>query len=74
MVSMNIRKLQDGSSVESLDRPVDLVIHTKAPSKWKIIDMETGQEYVGSAVPHPAYSFILKSKVISGRIGSWIKK
>jgi hypothetical protein len=28
--------------------PIDLIVHTKAPSKWKLVDMETGQEYVGS--------------------------
>ena len=70
---MNTRKLQDGSFVESLEHPIDLIIHTKAPSKWKIIDMETGEEYYGSATPHQTYGPILKNKVASGKIGSWIK-
>lgn len=39
-----------GNEVEELPNPIDLVIHTKAPGKWKLIDMETGQEYVGSPV------------------------
>ncbi len=40
-----------GTEVEELSAPTDLIIHTKAPGKWKLIDMETGQEYVGSPVP-----------------------
>ena len=70
---MNSRKLKDGSEVESFDKPVDLIIHTKAPGKWKIIDMETGEEYYGSANTHPNYGLILKNKVSYGKIGSWIK-
>lgn len=40
------------NEVEELDFPVDLSIHTKAPGKWLLIDMETGQRYVGSKVPN----------------------
>jgi hypothetical protein len=70
---MNNRVLKDGSTVESLDSPIELIIHTKAPGKWKITDMETGEEYYGSSVTHPDYGFILRSKVFSGKIGSWVK-
>ena len=45
---MTKRILKDGSEVEAFEKPVDLIIHTKAPGKWKLVDMETGQEYVGS--------------------------
>ncbi len=41
-----------GSEIEEYDKPVDLVIHTKAPGKWLLIDLETGQEYVGSPEPN----------------------
>ena len=41
---MKARKLIDGTVVEELEQPVNLVIETKCPSKWKIIDMETGQD------------------------------
>ena len=34
--------------VQELDNPVSLSILTKCPKKWKIVDMETGQEYVAS--------------------------
>lgn len=30
-----------------LDEPVDLVIHTRSPKKWLLIDRETGQVYEG---------------------------
>ena len=73
MVCMSNRKLKDGSFVESLEHPVELIIHTKAPGKWKITDMETGQEYYGSENTHPTYGFILRAKVFSGKIGSWVK-
>ena len=45
---MKKRSLKNGSEVEELDKPVNLTILTKCPKKWKIIDMETGQEYVAS--------------------------
>lgn len=47
-----MRKLKDGSYAKSYDFPIDLTIHTKSPGKWKLIDMETGQEYIGAAEPN----------------------
>jgi len=49
-----MRKILDqyGTEVEELESPIDLNIHTKAPGKWRLIDMETGQEYIGSAHPN----------------------
>lgn len=44
-----MRKLSNGTEVPENDTPIDLIVHTKAPEKWKLIDMETGQEYVGSS-------------------------
>jgi hypothetical protein len=38
--------------VEEYSEAVDLTIHTKAPGKWLLVDMETGQKYVGSSVPN----------------------
>ena len=35
--------------------------------------METGQEYIGNENPHPTFSEILRGKVHSGKIGTWIK-
>jgi hypothetical protein len=47
-----MRKLLDGTEVEEYSEAVDLTIHTKCPAKWKLIDMETGQEYIGSKKPN----------------------
>jgi|TARA_R110000868_G_scaffold232634_1_gene486162 hypothetical protein len=44
---MNKRKLQSGQSVPELEKAVTLTIYTKCPEKYKLIDMETGEEYVG---------------------------
>jgi hypothetical protein len=33
--------------VYELDEPVELIVKTKAPMKWKLIDQETGEEYIG---------------------------
>jgi len=42
------RTLVSGKEVPDLGRVVNLSILTKCPEKWKIVDMETGQEYVAS--------------------------
>jgi hypothetical protein len=44
-------RMYQGAEVEEFINAVDLTIHTKAPSKWLLIDLETGQEYIGSDVP-----------------------
>jgi hypothetical protein len=41
------RTLQDGTEAPGFDIAVRLKVVTKCPSKWKLIDMETGEEYVG---------------------------
>jgi hypothetical protein len=40
-------RMYQGSEVKELDSAVDLVIHTKSPGKWLLIDLETGQQYIG---------------------------
>lgn len=67
------RKLLDGSEVNDYDYPIDLILHTKAPGKWKLIDLETGQEYLGSEISHETFGEILRSKVSKSKIGSWFK-
>ena len=69
---MNKRILKDGSEVESFDKPVELIIHTKAPQKWKLTDLETGEEYIGSEIG-TGFAEILRTKVSSGKIGTWVK-
>jgi len=67
------RKLLDGSEVNDYDYPIDLILHTKAPGKWKLIDLETGQEYLGSDISHETFGEILRTKVAKSKIGSWFK-
>lgn len=67
------RKLLDGSEVDDYDYPIDLILHTKAPGKWKLIDLETGQEYLGSEISYETFGELLRSKVAKAKIGSWFK-
>jgi len=43
----NTRKLLDNTEVEEFEFPVTLRVYTKCPEKYKLIDMETGEEYIG---------------------------
>lgn len=69
------RVLIDGSIISSFTKAIDLTIHTKAPSKWLLIDMETGQEYIGSAEPNKYGKWIrIKDRTNSGAgysVGKW---
>ena len=67
------RKLLDGSEVPDYEHPIDLILHTKAPAKWKLIDLETGQEYLGSDISHDTFGELLRAKVAKSKIGSWFK-
>ena len=55
------RKLQDGVQVYELDEPVELVVKTLAPMKWKLIDRETGEEYIGNTPKEGEYHW---SKIV----------
>ena len=39
---------RDHYEYPELDQAIDLVVHTKSPKKWLLIDRETGQVYEGS--------------------------
>lgn len=41
------RKLIDGTTAPNLEENITLEVYTKCPSKYKLIDMETGEEYIG---------------------------
>lgn len=43
---MKLRK----DKYKELDKPVTLKVYTKCPSKWTLIDNETGQVYTGMEV------------------------
>jgi hypothetical protein len=66
------RTLKDKTEVETFDKPVDLIIHTKCPEKWKLIDLETGEEYLGSEIGTD-FAEILREKVKINKIGTWVK-
>lgn len=50
---MMSRKLLDGSIVDELDTAVELSITTKCPSKWLLVDRETGEIYTAYTTPGP---------------------
>jgi len=41
------RKLKDGTEAKEYDHNIVLQVVTKCPTKYKLVDMETGQEYIG---------------------------
>lgn len=41
------RTLQDGTTAPAFDIAVQLVVYTKCPNKYKLVDLETGEEYIG---------------------------
>lgn len=42
-----MRKLLDGREVLELENAKVLTIKTKAPEKWLLVDLETGERYTG---------------------------
>jgi len=50
---MNTRTLLDGQEVQELDEAITLEVYTKCPEKWMLIDMQTGEKYIGYSTPGP---------------------
>jgi hypothetical protein len=48
---MKTRTLLDGRDVEELDKAVTLKVYTKCPKKYMLIDLQTGERYIGTT-PH----------------------
>lgn len=48
---MKTRTLLDGNDVPELDQPVTLEVYTKCPQKWMLIDLQTGERYIGHSDP-----------------------
>lgn len=42
----NIKKFKE------LKNPINLIVHTKSPEKWILIDRETGETYQGNIGGH----------------------
>jgi hypothetical protein len=49
------RTLQNGVQVYELKEPVELIVKTKAPMKWLLIDQETGEQYIGTTPKEGQY-------------------
>ena len=54
---MKFRKLKDGAQVYELEKPVTLTVYTKCPMKYKLVDRETGEEYIGQDPNKNKYSW-----------------
>jgi hypothetical protein len=37
---------------EKFDKPISLVVYTKCPDKWLLLDRETGEMYKGNYAGH----------------------
>jgi hypothetical protein len=42
-----MRKLKDGTFLQELEEPIILKVKTKCPEKYMLVDMETGEKYIG---------------------------
>lgn len=75
---MKKRLLLDGIEVEEYSDALTITVYTKAPGKWKLTDMQTGQEHVADAVPARVDALAMIKmggfKNISKSIyGTWVK-
>ena len=47
----NTRTLLDGRDVPELTQAVTLEVYTKCPTKWMLVDLQTGERYIGNINP-----------------------
>lgn len=52
-----MRTLKNGTEVYELEEPVTLTVYTKCPMKYKLVDRETGEEYIGQDPNKNDYSW-----------------
>lgn len=45
------RTLLDGRDVLELEQAVTLEVYTKCPEKWMLVDLQTGERYIGHIDP-----------------------
>ena len=38
--------------IKKFEKPVDLIVHTKCPDTWLLLDRETGEVYKGNYTGH----------------------
>lgn len=53
-----MRKLIDGTEVLELNESVTLVVKTKCPHKYLLLDLETNKTYRGTSVDQPGEHWI----------------
>jgi hypothetical protein len=41
--------MRNPKEFKEIDNSVDLVVHTRSPEKWILLDRETGETYQGNA-------------------------
>jgi hypothetical protein len=46
------RTLMDGRDVLELPEAVTLEIYTRCPEKWMLLDLQTGERYIGHKNPN----------------------
>lgn len=46
---MKTRVLKNGEVVQEFENPVSLSVYTKCPEKWLLVDLETGEHYIGTS-------------------------
>jgi hypothetical protein len=45
------RTLLDGRDVPEKDKAVTLEVYTRCPEKWMLVDLQTGERYIGHDDP-----------------------
>jgi len=50
---MKTRTLKDGSVVNELAHAITMEVYTRCPEKYKLVDMQTGEEYIGNWTETP---------------------
>ena len=45
------RTLLDGRDVPEKEKAVTLKVYTKCPEKWMLVDLQTGERYIGHNDP-----------------------
>lgn len=60
---MTTRTLLDGRDVPELEKAVTLKVYTKCPEKYMLIDMQTGERYIGYSDPNSGPSHWKKVEI-----------
>lgn len=75
---MTNRTLLDGTQAKEYSDPVSITVYTKAPGKWKLTDMETGEQYIADSVSAKASVLTMIQMGVIKNVskythGTWVK-